>query len=262
MSLLNIPNDILRNCILPELANDKTSLIKCRFVCRKLRNIIPFLGFTILHIPTAKIAELGHLNILKWIASIIRIDNGVYVYAALGGHLSILKWAKENGQHEFIPLVSSYAASRGHLDVLEWLYQNGTKFNTNVCSSAARNGHLKILKWLRKIDCPWDSETCSYAALGGHLETLKWARQNGCDWNQDTCKYAAYNDHKEVFNWALSSGCPDSHMYAWILANKIMNNQNQNQINPPKNNQNQSSDEDQNSDDEEPIEDLIENPDI
>ena len=97
-------------------------------------------------------AELGRLQLLRWMHAAGRDLGDVCQYAALGGHLEVLQWARVNG-----------------CPWDEW-----------TCAYAAEGGHLEVLQWARANGCPWNRITIVAAAGGGHLEVLQWARANGC----------------------------------------------------------------------------------
>ena len=123
-NLLNLPRDVLR-LIFNE--NDPVSRIVARFVCSKLRELIPYT-------PLAGKPKLS-------------------VLAAEKGYLSLLKWAWSKG----CPMdkwVCAGAARGGHLEVLRWAHANRCPWDVWTCQAAAYEGHLEVLRWAIAKGCP------------------------------------------------------------------------------------------------------------
>jgi len=125
-------------------------------------------------------AELGHLEILKWLAQILGLypDETGANYAAADGYLDILKWLAqvknlypdENG--------ADYATLRGHLEVLKWLAQQNIYPAEYYLDDIAGNGHLDILKWLAQVKHYYpDQHGANLAVMNGHLDVLQWLAQ-------------------------------------------------------------------------------------
>jgi hypothetical protein len=126
--------------------------------------------------------EMGHLEIVKWYASINP------------------RWKDER--------ICRLAAEHGHLDILQWARANGCTWTKNTCADAAYNNHFDVLRWARSNGCPWSKSTCTGAAHAGNLEMLQWARAQGCPWDNWTCVGAVCVGNLEMLQWARANGCP------------------------------------------------------
>src|ERR1700744_2574015 len=186
MHLLNLPNDVLRNYIFHSSWSDDLILLICRFVCKRLRNIMPHQKIIL---SSNYIACSASVSIIEWAKKLypefdikkIRIEN-----VTERGNLEILKYLINNGHVKDNGLMA-YAALGGHLHILQWGVKNNCPINDTACSYAAINGHLELLIWLRENGYPWTSNVCTYAARGNHFDILQWAKINGCPWDADTC---------------------------------------------------------------------------
>ncbi len=128
-------------------------------------------------------AGQGHLDVLKWMASLdppILLNRDGANKAAAQGHLDILKWRVSL----YPPVLPDQYMDihkigiDGHLDVLKWL---STLFPPVLLDEegvdyVAREGHLDILKWLSTLTPPIlpNADSADFAAERGQLESLRW----------------------------------------------------------------------------------------
>ena len=138
-------------------------------------------------------ARNGHLDVLKWLATLIPPvypdKNGANL-AALDGHLNILQWMSDLGQPIY---PTEYGANdaeyKGHLDILKWMAMLDSPVYPDLdgANLAAGNGQLDVLLWMSRLELPLfptqggsiygDIEEpmgADGAAEGGHLDVLKW----------------------------------------------------------------------------------------
>ena len=191
------------------------------------------------------VAENGHLNIIEWILSEIRIWNefNEEVYndwitsvispaATSKGHLHILKmlprvthWEKtvktalQNGQVEVlkwlqannhIDVNSSLITYSGNLNVLIWL-QNEYSVDWNwqaTMYKAISIGDPDMIDYLEKKNVEFDAYCYELAAEFGHFEIIKWLYEKQCEWNLDVTSTAAENGNLSMLQWFIAKKCP------------------------------------------------------
>jgi hypothetical protein len=239
-SLLNLPNDVLRNHIFVDTALDPCSLGIARMTCRRFQSIVS---------PVKKhieeIVQAGHLCILLWAISLgAKLYDELYGIAVRAGHLEMTKWLFNSrtlcnmefpsssfiyrgyidaailGDLEIfqwmfdtklpIPVYScvSAAAYLGHLPIIKLIYSRGLSGHRNVCNEAARGGHLEVLQFLNDHGtCP-NSDDCVMAAKHGHLKVLQWLRSINCTFTGDILIAARDRGHADVYNWVVANGVP------------------------------------------------------
>ena len=192
-------------------------------------------------------AENGHLNIIKWILSQIKVwkefnknayeqwlDNIICAAASRGhlhilemvpeditsqpvteaalqnGQMTVLKWLQENDFLEVDGNSIVFAVKSGNLEVLEWI-RNVFKsiWNwENATHKAVEIGNLDILKYLAKNCIVLSSYCCALAAANGHFEILKWMHENQCEWNSETTSNAASYGNLSILQWLIEKKCP------------------------------------------------------
>lgn len=150
-------------------------------------------------------AELGHLEILKWMAQTRSLypDQTGANYAAADGYLDILKWLAQTKDRYPDENGADYAALRGHLEVSKWLAQRNIYPDEYYLDEIAGNGHLDILKWLARTKNYYPNQHgVNLATKNGHLDVLKWlAQTKGLYPNQESANLAAANGHLDVLKW-------------------------------------------------------------
>jgi hypothetical protein len=138
-------------------------------------------------------ARSGHLDVLKWLATLIPPvypdENGANL-AALEGNLNILQWMSDLGQ----PIYPTWygandAAYNGHLDILKWMagLDSPVYPDQDGANLAAGKGQLDVLLWMSRLELPLfptqggsingDIEEplgADGASDEGHLDVLKW----------------------------------------------------------------------------------------
>jgi hypothetical protein len=127
-------------------------------------------------------ADSGHLDVLKWLASLqppIPIGVATANYAAENGHLDVLEWM-ESLTPKILPTASgaNYAAESGHLDVLKWMESLTPKIlpTAGGANEAAGNGHLDVLIWMASLTpkiLP-GVNGAEEAEVNEHLDVLEW----------------------------------------------------------------------------------------
>lgn len=125
------------------------------------------------------IAEHGYLEILEWLFTIIKCDDGIIgkmcISAAMSGQLKVLELLHNKN------MISTIIIN-----------------NTDICTFAAKNGHLEVLMWLQDKGFAWDELTCEMAAINGHLQILMLLHDHNCPINPQNC-YDAIID--EIINY-------------------------------------------------------------
>jgi len=176
--------------------------------------------------PLCKAVLQAHLEIAKWLATIISPDNSLAwsTMAASRSQLEMLKWLVT--QKWAWPYRNEWtcvaAAQGGHLETLKWLKKRDGRLNEWVCWTAARNGHLEVLKWALANGASWDLQSCTSEyfnclkrigvgkesiAQSGHLDVLKFAIDCGGVFHPKTCEDAARGGYLDILKWARENGC-------------------------------------------------------
>ena len=193
-------------------------------------------------------AENGHLNIIEWILSEIKmwkqfnervynnwVDNVICLAAASKGHLHILrimpedthwneavntalhygqlevlKWLQENNHIDVHGDLIVYAAKSGDLNILEWL-QNEYKSDWNLPGAmyeAISIGNLDMIEYLEKKKVVTDVFCYNAAFQSGQFEVINWLYTNRCEWNSDTTTNAAFYGNLSILQWLIEKKCP------------------------------------------------------
>jgi hypothetical protein len=140
--LLGLPEDVLRYRILSPEVLDFSTLGVCRFVCRKLRNMLP-----------RKLFPPGRWRMHSEKPTPQAIGGCLVSGATAQGHLAVLKWAlkRKTACRSHRSELDGLAAASGQLRVLKWLVQETGKtyvYWDSLFSEAVEKGHLEVAKWL------------------------------------------------------------------------------------------------------------------
>ena len=115
----------------------------------RLNNILP-------NQEGAKAAKAGHLEVLKWMASLnppIYPDKNGAIAAASSGRLDVLKWmASLNPPIYPDQYAANMAAWKGHLDVLKWMASLTPPVlpDENAVNEGALRSRRNVISWLRE----------------------------------------------------------------------------------------------------------------
>mgnify|MGYP002395042662 CR=1 FL=1 len=204
----------------PDLGENASALIVCRFVCRQWRNFLPrppchhrtsrYQTFAAHFISS--VAEKGYLAIMKWARENgSPLDSTSFEKAAGGGHLEMLKWLDEQECPKDVDTAMKSAIDGGHLEVMKWLKEDaGCPLVESLSLSAAHEGQLEALKWLKENGCVVDAFCLIYAAERCDLEMLTWLNENGCPFDRKLSYLiteAAQTGNLEVMKWLKDNGC-------------------------------------------------------
>jgi hypothetical protein len=131
-----IPTDVLRHYIFSGRFLDPLSLVVCRFVCRRIKDLAPP--------PAASTASQIRRNKPLMVP--------VCVAAAARGFIPILRWARSKGYPPYCATVAHYAAMGGHLDLLQWARDTDGCWSHETAEGAAQGGAMDVLRWLAVED--------------------------------------------------------------------------------------------------------------
>lgn len=155
-----------------------------------------------------RVAELGHLNVLKWLKKQgYSWDDQTYESAALGGNMEVLRWLKDE-ECSWNCWSPARAAKGGHIEVLRWLRDNNCPFDGWACDSALKYGNFEVLKWLREHKYSWGYKASESVVSSLNFEMTKWAIENGCPVDDNTCSIAACYDNLVALRWLREQGYP------------------------------------------------------
>jgi hypothetical protein len=158
-------------------------------------------------------AHYGHLDCLRYAHEVARVPlyTSVLETAAQYGHLDCLKYIYEN-ERRYVPFtrLTILAAENGHLDCLKYIYENSVALPpmmvVEAAEGAAKNGHLDCLKYLSRWPWPFSWEQIlNIAAQNGQLDCLKYLRQNGGHVTKLTLRLAESNP--ECWKYLWENGC-------------------------------------------------------
>ncbi len=190
-TLLDLPNDILRHYILEM----DVSLIVCRFVCKRFKNLIP-LSIEISKKITVYAASNGYLNILTWaifLGAPMKLRNFCWHHVYIGDRNVLLglyenterftiakkyNYYLESKEELEIDNIAAHAAFKGHLDVLKWIHDSLRNVTEIIIDFAFIAGHIHIIDWalnvgiLEESDCPYNMY--DYIPLNNHWHMVKW----------------------------------------------------------------------------------------
>jgi hypothetical protein len=125
-------------------------------------------------------AELGHLDVLKWIVSknycIQQQLSTLAALAAKGGHINVIEWLHELHGPIHNSAIMEAAAQHGHLNLVKWLYNRGYPHGgVETMDSALSNGMYSSFKWLcDRTHINPSIEGLNGAVCGGYLDIVKW----------------------------------------------------------------------------------------
>jgi hypothetical protein len=233
MAILNLQQDVLTYKIFSYSNLDFESLQICRFVCRKLRDMIPFRKF--------EISKLGSLGLLKWSRNLgapfdyytcsnavrnrnyemmhwaydrgAHLDKWVAATIALDGNLQELQWAIENGAGygEKMSLIC-YSIHSKNLKLVQYIYLiEHDVMDESLLDSAIYYGALDIFQWLWETGAARPNpitDLCKTAIECGQLDILKHIRTLGIDWCPNACTIALENQYPNILEWLRSLGAP------------------------------------------------------
>jgi len=195
--------------------------------------------------PLSWAAEMGHLDVVKWL--VLEAGADVESKDRESGRTP-LSWAARNGHLEVVNLLVQEAgtdveskdqqgrtplrcaAENGHLEIVKFLVQAGAKVESKdndgwtPLTCAAANGQLDVAKWLvRQAGADVDSKDykwltpLSWAAWNGHLEAVKWlVGEAGANvelkdraYGRTPLSWAAVNGHLEAVRWLVNEAGAD-----------------------------------------------------
>lgn len=194
-----MPSDVLHMIVeaaRPPSASCNFYAIVMRFVCKRLRTVIPEqVNGDSTQICAAAVST-GSVSLVKWVCSMgYKLKKSDMMGAISCGYTDVLKYAQEQGinaQRDFHvnprPMVTSpvrgesytayqIAARNGHLDVLQWAYENDSivRLRTDeIASHAAVCGHVDIVKWAYSRGNSAKLWTLVELGKQGNIKLLEW----------------------------------------------------------------------------------------
>jgi len=163
----------------------------------------------------------GSLDNMKWLhTNGWRNHRHAFACAAEVGNLDVMKWLITwciPGRHAF-----TGACRRGDLENMIWMRSEGVEWGqgTTVYTAftvAARKGNLENMIWMRSQGCPWDSSAFTKAAAYGRLKNMKWMYSEGLKPDVDTLGEAIIYGNMDNLVWLHSIDC-ELHEYSFIRA--------------------------------------------
>ena len=161
------------------------------------------------------VAVQGHLDVLKWMASLnppILPDQYIDIYQiGIDGRLDVLKWLSTLNP----PLLlddegTDYTAQEGHLDILKWLSTLTPPIlpSSTGANYAVMGRNLEILKWMASLNPPILPNIWGIhnAAMQGDIPTLSWAASliPPILPNTESANFAASKGQLETLKWLAS----------------------------------------------------------
>lgn len=205
MSLLNVPNDVLRNILFIPAKLDAAMLTVLRFVCRRFRDIIP-------------IQKDYRLD--KW-AYEEKIQTTIYTMCAAYGYINIMDWLFVYQTLRPTSAAYEYATYNGDIAIVDWLERHDISYDERTWYGATRTNNLELLKILKERTATafpdtllgrlavaiFPNELLIIAAGWGSFEVLKWLRTIGLSINDNEIYYlAASSGRLDILTWTITEG--------------------------------------------------------
>jgi hypothetical protein len=209
VGLFDLPVGVLRYRILSPDVLDYCSLGVCRFVCRKLRDLLPRKMIP----PAHDQWDMDYWPFLKPELLDSMVGGCLLTGAVVHGRIGVVKWALQQGAR-FHSNLLIHAAAAGQLELLKWLVQESRLKLADhdldlpiVFAEALQNGCLGVAKWLVPFvgrAAELDSSTFSRISEGGHVPLLRWRhrrRRFSRRQLEDIAWKAAFFGRLDVMQW-------------------------------------------------------------
>lgn len=147
-----------------------------------------------------KYAELGYLNILKWLN--YPLNKKVSFAAAQYGHLHILEWYGKKLKNK----LTRYAAKGGQIEIYDWLKSKGCE-DVDIHHISVKHGQLDFFKHVMPELYRYDS-LCFTAVQYGHVEMAEWLMSKGIEYHNPSDFLGIKRNHIQMLEFLHSKGIP------------------------------------------------------
>ncbi|GFH57003.1 hypothetical protein CTEN210_13479 [Chaetoceros tenuissimus] len=185
--------------------------------------------------PIEKIAELGHLNVLKFLHENFNMHFALPMAsrgAAFGGQIHILKWLKENKilydlkQHVQRDTLCYSALAGGQLETLKWLRKEGFNLSERVIihespfeignmATAIKTGNIELIKYCKDLGFNFeiqshyiDERDDCLAIMTGNIDLIRYCSEIGCEFTERIWEFAYEHVTVEILEFLRSKSLP------------------------------------------------------